>query len=196
MTKPNRDSTLQSLCHGQQPLTARLEQWMLRVLNEPDLLTHAIEELGSPLNLIHPELLKRNIQRLEAIAGSRHLDFRVYFARKANKCLAFVDAANDVGSGIDVASLAELQQCLARGVAADQLILTAAIKNRRLVEEAISHGVCIAVDNSSEVELIQDVCQLLQREARVAMRLSGFEFRGQPLISRFGVDVSDALPFA
>ena len=48
--------------------------------------------------------------------GSRHgLDLKIFFARKANKCLALVDEAAQLGLGVDVASEAELRQVLARG---------------------------------------------------------------------------------
>ena len=67
-----------------------------------------VEQHGSPLNLIHTEPLRRNISELDEVARARSLDFRVFFARKANKCLSFVKAAHAAGAGIDVASENEL----------------------------------------------------------------------------------------
>lgn len=155
---------------GAVPLTARLEPWMQQ-------LTHAdadqlIREHGSPVNVLNPEVLPRNARELTE-AGSRNgVEVRVHFARKANKVLAFVDAARDNGHGIDVASLRELTQVLDRGVDPQRIILSAAIKPDELLTRAVGAGVVISVDTVAELERVSRIAGAQGTTARVAPRLA------------------------
>jgi len=179
---------LRKYCSGLLPLTGRLEPWMTEILRDPQL-PGLLAKHGSPLNLIASEPMRRNVAELNAVANSRRLDFRVYFARKSNKCLAFVDAAKKLGIGLDTASENELQQCLDRGVTPRDLICTAAIKNESLLQLCIAKDVCIAVDNTDELEVVSDLARSLNRVASIAIRLGGFVHQGQKLLTRFGFDV-------
>src|SRR5699024_11548900 len=82
------------------------------------------------------------------------VDTQIFFARKANKALTFVDAVRDAGHGVDVASERELRQVLDRGVAGERIILSAAIKPDRLLKLAISNGVVISADSRDEFDRI------------------------------------------
>lgn len=155
----------------------------------------AIERWGSPLNVIVPQPLLANIASLENVANEFDLDFRVYFARKANKCLTLVDTASAAEAGIDVASLAECEQVIERQVSSDAIICTAAIKTRELIELCIKNSITLAIDNQDELDLISQVAARLEKEALVALRVSGFNHQGVKLDSRFGVDVDNAVPF-
>ena len=66
--------------------------------------------------------MARNAAELEAAGAGFELDFRVYFARKANKALALVDAARELGLGVDLASERELRQVLALGLEPGDLV--------------------------------------------------------------------------
>lgn len=183
---------LRSNCRGLLPLHARLEPWMTELLaNNPHRLHNAVESYGSPLNIISTEPFARNAKELERVASSRHLDFRIFFARKANKCLSFVDAANNIGAGIDVASEQECQQVLERGVAGGNVICTAAIKTEEVIELCVRHTVAIALDNTDEMQRVQRTANRLGRSAVAAIRISGFEHHGEKLHSRFGFDVDE-----
>ncbi|WCZ31529.1 FAD/NAD(P)-binding protein [Corynebacterium massiliense] len=171
----DRARTKQGAAHargirGAVPLTARLEPWMQQ-------LTHAdadqlIREHGSPVNVLNPEVLPRNARELTE-AGSRNgVEVRVHFARKANKALAFVDAARDNGHGIDVASLRELTQVLDRGVDPQRIILSAAIKPDELLTRAVGAGVVISVDTVAELERVSRIAGAQGTTARVAPRLA------------------------
>ena len=70
---------------------------------------------GSPLNVLDTGPFERNAERLRGgrSGGSiQSIDLSIYFARKANKALAFVDEAKRLGLGVDVASEGELRQRL------------------------------------------------------------------------------------
>ncbi|MDQ8181045.1 hypothetical protein [Pelagicoccus sp. SDUM812005] len=150
------------------------------------LLREGLKVFGSPLNLIHTDPFVRNIEALLKTGRTRNLDLAVFFARKANKCLSFVDACRINGYGVDVASEVELRQTLARGVLGSGIACTAAVKSRSLLETCLQNDVCVVMDNSDELELAASVAKGRSRSLRVALRLAGFEFEGRALESRFG----------
>ncbi len=180
-------------CHGMPPLTARLEPWM----TAPDTISqlqHLVQEQGSPLNLIHTEPFLRNINALYQVAETHQVDFDVYFARKANKCLAFIEAAHFLGCGIDTASENELHQVLEHQVPSDKIICTSAVKSEALLQSCIVSGTTLAIDNPDELSLTALLSARLDRRAEIALRISGFQHAGHTLPSRFGFDREKILP--
>ena len=122
-------------------------------------------------NLIDPEPLGRNAAELTEAAAARGVPLRLFFARKANKALALVDEAIRLGLGVDVASENELRQVLDRGVPADDIVVTAAIKPRALLE------LCVEPARSGdrqrdELELLGEVASAPGEAARIAIRLA------------------------
>lgn len=173
-------------CHGHPPLPGRLLAWQRDVLADHELCEDLLREHGSPVNLIHPEPLPGHAAELVRAGASRGVDLRVFFARKANKALAVVDAALAAGHGIDVASERELTQVLARGAAPERVILTAAVKPGRLLQLAAAAGVTISLDNADEAESLAHETMALGVRPRVGLRLAP----RLPVPSRFGLPAS------
>lgn len=185
------DDHSRTLCHGELPLTARCEPWMRRLVQDQRTspLIAAVSDLGSPLNVINPIPMATNIARLTAVAADRRLDFRIFFARKSNKCLTFVDQCVRSEIGVDTASENEILQSLGRGVAPADLICTAAVKSESLVDLCLAHGICMALDNQDELDLVTARARESGETANIALRIGGFQHDGQKLPTRFGWDV-------
>ncbi len=174
-------------CVGEVPLDAVLERWMLECF-DTDRLQKAIAEFGSPINVIAVEPMERNAKQIQQAARDRNVDLRIFFARKSNKCLGFVEKASELGLGVDTASENELQQCIDLGIVASDLICTAAIKTESLITMCVKAGVCVAVDNSDELQVTSRIAAEIRRKALVAIRIGGFHHDGQKLPTRFGFD--------
>lgn len=159
-------------CEGFVPLPARLEQWQRDLVGRPDVLAEWTAEFGSPINLIEMAAMGRNAEELLGAAAARQVPTRLFFARKANKALGLVDQAGRLGLGVDVASERELLQTLSRGIPPNDIILTAAIKPRPLVEACLEHGVVLAIDNADELALVRSLASARASEAEVALRLA------------------------
>lgn len=174
---------------GPTPLTGRTEPWMEELLAHPDRCAALIEEYGSPVNVLDFAPLGRNAAELVEAAASEGVRLGVYVARKANKALGLVHEARRVGLGIDVASLAELTQCLDVGFAAEDMILTAAVKSPALIEAALATGVLVSLDNADEAEDVASIARARGVTARVAPRLAS----SGPTIAptRFGMTARD-----
>jgi diaminopimelate decarboxylase len=153
-------------------LPARLEPWQLELCNLPALLDEWIERHGSPLNILDPAPLARNAEELREAAAVAGAELGIFFARKANKALSFVDAAARSGLGIDVASERELAQVLARDVPASTVVVTAAVKPRPLLELCAASGATVVIDNADELTLLADVAERAGQETPIAFRLA------------------------
>ena len=175
-------------CAGVAPLTGRLEPWMAALCDEEGLLAGLLAEHGSPLNVLDPAPLARNAEELRRAAAVHGLTLGIYLARKANKALSLVDEARRLGLGVDVASEQELAQVLERGVPARSIVVTAAVKPRRLLELVVSSRVTAVVDNEDELELL---AELASGELPIAFRLAPV-LPGRPP-SRFGLDRDEIL---
>jgi diaminopimelate decarboxylase len=182
--------SVRSGCEGVVALPARLEAWQEEVCAQPALLAEWIESYGSPLNVIDPAPLARNAAELRHVAADAGVDLRIFFARKANKALALVDEALRNGLGVDVASERELQQVLDRGASAADVVVTAAVKPRALLELCTASGATVVIDNEDELRLLAELTEGSLR-VPVAFRLAPLLDRRPP--TRFGLAPAEIL---
>lgn len=171
------------------PLTPILHPWAQELIEQPESLFCTIEQQGSPINIHHFTPLQENIKAYERILTRYQVAHNIFFARKANKCLEIAQAVAETGHGVDTASFRELQQCLDAGIDSQQLVLTAAVKNRKLFELALQHDVTVVLDNEDELQLAQDVAENAGKPLSINIRVGGFIVDGKPLPTRFGFTV-------
>lgn len=158
---------------GTVPLTARLEPWTVSLLSDSGRCRTLVEEHGSPVNVLRTAPMVRNMAELRDAGADAGVDTRVFYARKANKALSFVDTAVRAGHGVDVASERELRQVLDRGVPGDRVILSAAVKPDRLLRLAVDNGVTVSVDSVAELARLRGLgASPGGRRPRVAPRIA------------------------
>lgn len=173
-------------------LTPCLHPWVKAFLSDKNLHKQISQNYGSPLNLHNVEPFIENYQAYVETIESLGLSHQIFYARKANKCKAFVKAAKHHSFGIDTASFEELNQCLSMGYEPEKLVLTAAIKTKEMLTLAIKNEVLIVVDNYDEINAVKGLAAQLNIDAKVAVRLSGFYIGKRKLYSRFGFDIHKA----
>ncbi|WP_339879168.1 Y4yA family PLP-dependent enzyme [uncultured Algoriphagus sp.] len=176
-------------------LTPITSPWMHELMAEKSLLDKLLSKYGSPINIHHADSMEENYKSYQTVFEEFGLKYKIFFARKANKTKGVVHKAQELGMGIDTASLQEYTQCLEMGIAPEDLIVTAAVKNTKLVEKAVANGSVLILDNVDECELVQQVAAEQNRKARIGFRLSGFYCNEKKLYSRFGFDVLDIHKF-
>ncbi|AYN67454.1 Y4yA family PLP-dependent enzyme [Euzebyella marina] len=171
------------------PLTPKMSEWMNNIMGSSEVLESLFEKYDSPINVHHLPSFRDNIKDFQDVFNRLELKGQIYFARKANKCTRLVKEALEFGIGVDTASYTELNQSLLLGGNPDKLVLTAAVKNRKLMQLAITNQVVMVIDNLDELQMANQIAGELNQKCNVAIRLSGFKVGGEKLYSRFGFDI-------
>lgn len=169
-----------------EPITS---PWMEHIVSDFTLQRNLLDTYDSPLNVHHLHSFQSNIGEYLSFFKQYNFKSKIFYARKANKCNTLATAAFESGIGVDTASYAELKQCLDLNIKPEDLVLTAAIKNAKLLRLAIQNEVLIIIDNKDEANLIYELCQEENKQAIVGLRVSGFEYNNRKLKSRFGFDM-------
>lgn len=182
--------TLLSVLHDvAPPLKAKQAPWMHQLLQTPNKVHEWIRSYGSPLHVLNGAEFRRNVRDLVRPLADRGVSGGIYFARKANKLPWFVTLAREEGIGVDTASLQELEETLALGVAPQQIVVTALGKDEALVARAIESGALIVIDNEDELVMVRTVASSQGKSARIGLRFAGFTVHGRKVFSRFGFPI-------
>ena len=175
--------------HGLPPLEPKHFDWSDELLADAEACDRLLGRFDSPVNVLDAEPMRNNIDELVAAGERMGVETKVFFARKANKGLLFVDTVRDTGHGVDVASENELRQVLDHGMPGERIICSAAIKPDRLLQLAIDNGVVISTDNRAEYDRIRALADAAGTTALVAPRLAPDPETMPP--TRFGERLAD-----
>lgn len=164
-------------------LAPRIGETTAALLADAAGLRRLVAEHGSPVNVVLPDVFAINAADFGKELTGRGLAHRICFAHKANQAQAFVDTAQRIGIGIDVASAGELQQALAAGFPPDRIEATGG-KGEGFLRRLLGYdGLIVNVDNRWELE---QIARLAVRPVPVLLRLSA----GRRL-SRFGLAAAE-----
>ncbi|GAA1643872.1 hypothetical protein [Actinoplanes couchii] len=170
-------------------LRPRVEGELRSVLDDHRWLHELVGALGSPLNLVLPDQIARNVHRFRDVYRDHRLRGGIYFAHKANRSAALIRRLAATDAGIDVASLGELQHALGAGFGPARIMATGP-KCREFLWLAARTGVTVNADSVTELrDLATIVAGHRLPRVPVMARLSGFASTGTTVLtraSRFG----------
>ncbi|MEV7084452.1 Y4yA family PLP-dependent enzyme [Streptomyces sp. NPDC093085] len=159
-------------------LRPRVDPPLASLLGNAPLLHSLVDALGSPLNVLLPEVVARNAERFGAVYRHHRLAGRVYYAHKTNRSSALVRrlaACDPAAVGVDVASLGELRHALSCGFTGDRVMATGP-KDPEFLWLAARAGATVNVDSAGELD---QLAGLVRRyglpRVDVLVRFSGFE---------------------
>lgn len=164
---------------------------MSNVLSQRERLRKYVARFGSPLNIHNPRMLGENARLFQQVLARHKLNYRIFFARKPNKCLAYVREAKRIKVGVDVASLRELSESLRVGIQPADIVLTGAVKHSTLLALAVRHGVPVIIDSHDELLTLLWIARSQGVRQPIGIRVSGFRYRRRKLYSRFGYDIDE-----
>src|SRR5690606_17538195 len=176
-------------------LTPITTKWMHELMEEKSILNDLLTTYGSPINIHQTDSMADNFNSYQSVLEELGVKHKIFFARKANKTKGVVHKAHQLGMGIDTASYQEYAQCLEMGIDGSDLIVTAAVKNRQLIEKAVQNGSVLILDNEDECLLVQSIAGEYETKANIGFRVSGFFLNNRKLKSRFGFDLLEIDPF-
>ncbi len=175
-------------------LHPRLEGDLQAILQDHELVRQLVAALGSPVNLVLPVQVERNLRSFREVYRRHHLGGQIYYAHKANRSHALARQLAATDAGIDVASLVELQHALGSGFGPRHIMATGP-KNREFLWLAARTGVIVNADSAAELaQLAAIVAAHKLPPVRTMTRLSQFDSTGvqpKPRGSRFGTAAGD-----
>jgi diaminopimelate decarboxylase len=107
---------------------------------------------GSPVNLIWPDELQRNLAALTGALREGGVAHALYYGAKVNKSPGLLATALRAGAGIDVSSLYELRDARRLGADGTQLVATGPAKTAAFHNELINCNALISVDSPEELD--------------------------------------------
>jgi diaminopimelate decarboxylase len=175
-------------------LPPRIHPLARSFLAREDLVAGLLARYGSPLHVVFPEIFAANVAAFRQVLADSGVSYQICYAHKANQARAFVRAALEAGTSIDVASQGELASALRAGFPPSRMEATGP-KGRAFLATLSAAGVTINVDNEWELSEIIRLARSRSRDRDgerlpVLVRLSGFGAspgRAPRRVSRFGV---------
>lgn len=134
----------------------------------------------------------------DSFASLKH---QVCYAVKANSNLAVLGVLAQAGAGFDIVSRGELMRVLAAGGDAARVVFSGVGKTYGDIEYALTQGIgCFNVESISELALINEVAQQLDKSAPISLRVNpNVDAKTHPYIStglkdnKFGITHEDAV---
>ncbi|MBH0095110.1 diaminopimelate decarboxylase [Psychrobacter sp. NZS113] len=134
----------------------------------------------------------------DSFASLKH---QVCYAVKANSNLAVLGVLAQAGAGFDIVSRGELMRVLAAGGDAARVVFSGVGKTYSDIEYALTQGIgCFNVESISELALINEVAQQLDKSAPISLRVNpNVDAKTHPYIStglkdnKFGITHEDAI---
>ncbi|MBO1531402.1 diaminopimelate decarboxylase [Psychrobacter sp. F1192] len=129
------------------------------------------------------------------------IDHQICYAVKANSNLAVLGILAQAGAGFDIVSRGELMRVLAAGGKASKVVFSGVGKTYDDIEYALTQGIaCFNVESDSELMLINEVAQKLDKRAPISLRVNpDVDAKTHPYIStglkdnKFGIAHEQAL---
>ncbi len=159
---------------------------------------------GTPLYVMDEELIRKNCREYKnAIDKYYGGNGMILYASKAFCCKYMYRLLDSEGLGADVVSGGELYTALKAGFPAQKLYFHGNNKTAQELEAAVLSDVGkIVVDNISELELLENICQRLGKKAKILFRIkpgidahtNDFVKTGQ-IDSKFGVALENGEAF-
>jgi diaminopimelate decarboxylase len=109
-----------------------------------------VERFGSPLYVYDAEVIRKQYERLASAFPGVHL--RLLYACKANSNMAVIRYLHGLGARIDAVSSNEVDLALRCGVPAAEILYTPNCVPFSEVDDVVSKGVLVNVDNISVLE--------------------------------------------
>lgn len=139
---------------------------------------HLIEKFGLPLHLIFKERISENITKFRNILDAFYPESQLHFAVKSNPCRGAIRTMSNLGIGVDVVSENELQATLEENIQSPAIICNGNSKSDYYLDQCLNHGLLNAVDNLSELELLDSKAKQKGEKARVLLRFTGMPLEG------------------
>jgi diaminopimelate decarboxylase len=126
------------------------------------------EKYGTPLYVYNFDRVTENIKRLKKAFEKANLNFKIFFAQKANNSLALLKFLKGKVEGIDTSSPFEIKLAKKAGFLPKEIILTSPAIEDKDLKEILEEKILINVDSFSQLEQIAK----LKKDSQIGLRIN------------------------
>ncbi|NIQ04812.1 MAG: diaminopimelate decarboxylase [Candidatus Korarchaeota archaeon] len=159
--------------------------------------TKIVEEYGTPLYVYDADVARAKYEKLTRAVPQ----YNIFYSLKANPSISMCSLFRSFGSKAEVASGGELFKALKAGFQPKDIIFVGPAKTREEIEYAIESNVyAIIVESTLELRMLDELCETLDTESNVMLRINRESFTGEaPELmiggpSKFGFDEEEVVP--
>ena len=157
------------------------------------------KEFGTPLYIYSKNHFVNQYKNFDN--AFKEINYKIFYAMKANFNLSVINTFVKLGSGVDANSEGELYRALKTGISPSKIILTSVGKTKNEIKLGLEKNVLmIKAESEEEIELINRIAKEMNKIAPVAIRVNpDVDAKTHPYIStglssnKFGVDSKTAL---
>lgn len=139
-------------------LTPLIDIKIKKFIEKENLIFNLVEIFGSPLNIVFPQMVEKNFNRLKKVFEENLVSFKIFFAHKPTRTFAFVKKIKEIGGFIDVSSLRELENALRAGFKGKEIIANGP-KSYQFLEKLIESKATIVIDSYNEFLKINEIVE-------------------------------------
>lgn len=134
--------------------------------------THTFKHLSTPFYYYDEGMLRATLDALnEQLA--QHPNFIVHYAVKANANKRILQTMKEAGLGVDCVSGGEIEAALRAGFKGESIVFAGVGKSDWEIKLALENGIfCLNVESTEELEVIEQLCNELNRTADVCLRVN------------------------
>ncbi|SCY80015.1 diaminopimelate decarboxylase [Alkaliphilus peptidifermentans] len=131
------------------------------------------KEYGTPLYVVSEEKIREQCREITQSFLKKHQNTKATYASKAFLTLAMCKIIEEEGLGLDVVSGGELFTAVHADFPMEKIVFHGNNKSYEEIYMAVSHGVGrIVVDNSHELDMLEDITNELKRTVKILFRVS------------------------
>ena len=129
-------------------------------------------DIETPFYYYDVELLKETLECARAEA-SKHADYHIHYAIKANFNQRLLQIISTEGFGADCVSGGEVKAALSAGIEPEKIVFAGVGKTEKELRFALDAGIfCFNAESLPEVELINELAGEYHTTARIAIRVN------------------------
>ncbi len=130
-------------------------------------------DFGTPLYVVDEELVRNNCKLFKSTFTEKNIDTEVIYASKAFLTIGMCKLINEEGLSLDVVSGGELYTAIKANFPVEKIYMHGNNKTKAELSLAIESGIGrIVVDNRHEIDLIENICEFLNKEVDIILRVN------------------------
>lgn len=157
------------------------------------------EQFGTPLYVYDVALIRERARGFKQTFENLGVTAQVAYASKAFSSIGMVQLVDEEGLSLDVVSGGELYTAIAAKFPVERIHFHGNNKSKEELEMALKYKIgCIVVDNFYELELLESVCESMDTNTKILLRVTpGVEAHTHEYIttgqadSKFGFDLQN-----